>query len=396
MDLYSNLPAAADGQKLMPPPPPVLGRGRGAARGAPPAAGRGASPAAPPKTDDWNTRAALQAPPRKMAPPPVPRSVIAALKAKEPATAVPAGRGRALSGFLSSTLGSASASPLHSGSDRQDMEDEDEEDDEPMASTERSERERKPAPAQPAAADVLNLKGEDDVVREEYNPARPNDYEEFVNERAERRKQEKAAEKARKLKEEIEKLEAVRRQNEPAPGPPGGLALNVSGDEAFRRRQAMSRVTTTPAQNMMSNMGFQQGQGLGKQNQGITQPIEPLGAPPPRADIPKKRKMERNTSKTPTKVIMLRNMVGAGEADPDLEEETANECAEKYGRVGKCTVFEVHGAPDDEAVRIFVQFFEHTAAIKAYSDLNGRFFGGRAVRADYFLEDAYIRKDYAP
>lgn len=33
-------------------------------------------------------------------------------------------------------------------------------------------------------------------------------------------------------------------------------------------------------------------------------------------------------------------MVGPGEVDPELESETAEECA-KYGKVTKCVIFEV-------------------------------------------------------
>ncbi|ELK26479.1 Splicing factor 45 [Myotis davidii] len=53
--------------------------------------------------------------------------------------------------------------------------------------------------------------------------------------------------------------------------------------------------------------------------------------------------------KRPTKVVLLRNMVGAGEVDEDLEVETKEEC-EKCGKVGKCVIFEIPGVPDDEAV----------------------------------------------
>ena len=38
---------------------------------------------------------------------------------------------------------------------------------------------------------------------------------------------------------------------------------------------------------------------------------------------------------------MLQNMVGPGEVDEDLEPETAEEC-QKYGKVTKCVIFEVH------------------------------------------------------
>ena len=54
---------------------------------------------------------------------------------------------------------------------------------------------------------------------------------------------------------------------------------------------------------------------------------------------------------------------GTGEVDEDLEVETKEEC-EKYGKVGKCVIFEIPGAPDDEAVRIFLEFERVESAIK--------------------------------
>merc|ERR1712184_92444 len=57
----------------------------------------------------------------------------------------------------------------------------------------------------------------------------------------------------------------------------------------------------------------------------------------------------------PTCVLLLNNLVGAGEVDEDLEEETAEEAA-KYGKVKKCVIKELKGLPDDQAVRIFLQY----------------------------------------
>ena len=79
----------------------------------------------------------------------------------------------------------------------------------------------------------------------------------------------------------------------------------------------------------------------------------------------------------------IQNMVGPGEVDEDLEPETAEECS-KYGEVEKCVIFEVnllvsyaqiiiyygpvlqipHGAPENEAVRIFIAFTRLESAIK--------------------------------
>ena len=72
---------------------------------------------------------------------------------------------------------------------------------------------------------------------------------------------------------------------------------------------------------------------------------------------------------TPTRVVLLRNMVGPGEVDPDLEDEVANECS-KYGTVQSVMIFEVTtaGYPDDQAVRIFVEFERMEQATKVVPD----------------------------
>lgn len=90
----------------------------------------------------------------------------------------------------------------------------------------------------------------------------------------------------------------------------------------------------------------------------------------------------------PTRVVMLTNLVGAGEVDEDIEEETSEECA-KYGKLVKCVVRECKGAPDKEAVRIFLEFEKVEAASKAYKDMNGRYFGGKVVKARFYDEEKY-------
>ncbi|KAJ1920088.1 hypothetical protein IWQ60_007077 [Tieghemiomyces parasiticus] len=98
-------------------------------------------------------------------------------------------------------------------------------------------------------------------------------------------------------------------------------------------------------------------------------------------------------------VIILCNMVNPGEVDPDLQQETSEEC-QKYGPVTKCLVYE-HQAPAgqlpaEEAVRIFVEFTDVAAADRARRDLHGRFFGGRRVTARLFDLDRFMRYDLAP
>lgn len=57
-------------------------------------------------------------------------------------------------------------------------------------------------------------------------------------------------------------------------------------------------------------------------------------------------------------------MVGPGEVDSELEPEVLEECQSKYGDVNKVSIREYTNVPDDEAVRIFVEFKRIEASIK--------------------------------
>lgn len=95
-----------------------------------------------------------------------------------------------------------------------------------------------------------------------------------------------------------------------------------------------------------------------------------------------------------TRVVLLQNMVGSGQVDDDLDAETKEEC-KKYGEVLRCLIYEIPNkrVPDSEAVRIFVEFKNVESAIKAVSDLNGRYFGGRVVRASFYDLDRFKSYD---
>jgi hypothetical protein len=105
----------------------------------------------------------------------------------------------------------------------------------------------------------------------------------------------------------------------------------------------------------------------------------------------------RNELDMTSRVILLTNMVGPGEVDDMLQEETAEECS-KYGKVERCLIFEVpHGkVSDDRAVRIFIKFTEIESARNAIADLDGRYFGGRVVSATSFDSGRFDRLDLAP
>ena len=128
----------------------------------------------------------------------------------------------------------------------------------------------------------------------------------------------------------------------------------------------------TAAQRMMEKMGWREGQNLGKSEAGAS-------------------------GEQPTRVLCLRGMVGRGEVDEALEDEVADEC-EKHGPVVRVLIFEVTepACPPDAAVRIFVQFTTVEGAVKALAEMDGRFFGGRVVRASFFSELRFEAQDLAP
>ncbi|XP_056280411.1 splicing factor 45 [Pseudoliparis swirei] len=180
----------------------------------------------------------------------------------------------------------------------------------------------------------------------------------------------------------------------------------------------LSNMGGTVAHKIMQKYGFKEGQGLGKHEQGLStalsvektskrggkiiigdaaeKPGSSQTAPAPEttvggfSDSSKKSDANPLTEilKNPTKVVLLRNMVGRGEVDEDLEGETKEEC-EKYGKVVKCVIFEIAVVPDEDAVRIFLEFERVESAIKAVVDLNGRYFGGRIVKACFYNLDKF-------
>lgn len=186
------------------------------------------------------------------------------------------------------------------------------------------------------------------------------------------------------------------------PGPTNTFLANMGG---------------TVAHKIMQKYGFREGQGLGKHEQGLSTalsvektskrggkiiigdaaekpgtslPAAVVEAGGPPADPSKKSDANPLTEilKFPTKVVILRNMVGRGEVDEDLEGETKEEC-EKYGKVTKCVIFEIPLVMEEEAVRIFLEFERVESAIKAVVDLNGRYFGGRVVKACFYNLDKF-------
>ncbi|ESO82632.1 hypothetical protein LOTGIDRAFT_108708 [Lottia gigantea] len=104
------------------------------------------------------------------------------------------------------------------------------------------------------------------------------------------------------------------------------------------------------------------------------------------------QKLMRNSE---CRVMVLRNMVGPEDLDDELETEVTDECG-KFGVVNRVIIYQEKQSEDDDAeiiVKIFVEFSQQEEVERGIASLNGRFFGGRRVRAEKYDMDLYENSD---
>lgn len=285
-------------------------------------------------------------------------------------------------------------------------------------------------------------------VDDEYDPLWPNEFDKVVKELRENRerendKEEKRRERKRKSRfsdpeeplviptpqmtqpaigsgfagrwaeedEEIEPIQKTRPVGGVAIAPPPSLQETpIEVAPVFPNKPQTANFGSSVAAKIMARYGFKEGQGLGKQEQGMASALlvektskrggriihekEILAAQAaPSIETPQSSNPQQPSIteiiKNPSKVVLLKNMVGPGEVDDDLEPEVKDECNSKYGEVTSVIIHETGLDNPEEAVRIFVEFRRIESAIKAVVDLNGRFFGGRQVKANFYDTDKF-------
>ncbi|GMT23611.1 hypothetical protein PFISCL1PPCAC_14908 [Pristionchus fissidentatus] len=271
-----------------------------------------------------------------------------------------------------------------------------------------------------AVDDSVHMFGEI-TIEKEYQPAVPNDYYFCKKRKDEQEAREKAARDiAERLekehKEEMKKREkgaafapptffesepVVEIKREPEPSPSPKFALPAAPFKPFGQSGRGLGV----AASIMSKMGYKEGFGLGRDEQGISTAItlektgksnmgtliapEQSVAPP----APMSQQAISDAMKNATRIVVLKNMVGQDEVDDELADEIREEMT-KYGQITTVHIHKMSNPKEGDEVRIFVEFTNVAQAIKAFIVQSGRFFAGRPVLAAFYPDNDFNDKIY--
>ncbi|MES1902760.1 MAG: Splicing factor 45 [Paramarteilia canceri] len=171
--------------------------------------------------------------------------------------------------------------------------------------------------------------------------------------------------------------------------------------EEAKRLQNLTPTKDGVAMKIMNKYGFKEGQGLGRQEQGITQPLYVEKTSRKTGKIVNKHfdthqegqsniqeeYSNANLLKNPTNIILLRNMADIEEIEKEFESEIRTEC-EKYGNVKNKSKESI------DSVRIFVHYEKVSSAVKALIALNRRYFDGKVIHCNFYNLPAFQKELY--
>uniref|UniRef100_A0AC34QV71 Splicing factor 45 n=1 Tax=Panagrolaimus sp. JU765 TaxID=591449 RepID=A0AC34QV71_9BILA len=154
--------------------------------------------------------------------------------------------------------------------------------------------------------------------------------------------------------------------------------------------------------NIMAKMGYTEGSGLGKHGQGMSSAlrIEKKAGHGGRIVSEIDEVMMSvglnpdEFTKPVTNVLLLRNMYTNADYPDDYESELQPELSQ-YGSIRRIYMHRQPNMEDPfEQVRIFVEYKNKASAVRAYADLNQRFFSQRPIRADFYPTERFALGRY--
>ncbi|CAD5218818.1 unnamed protein product [Bursaphelenchus okinawaensis] len=252
-------------------------------------------------------------------------------------------------------------------------------------------------------------------IIDEYNPLTPTDYMVYKPKRELQLSKERIAKEiAERLAKEHEEEEKKRKAYAQFAPPQALIENNVvmaePEPEPVLPVKPVKRGLDLAA-DIMSKMGYQEGKGLGKNETGISSAlrVEKKGRHVGMIVDGSKKSWDRDTYgkyvtqqtnfntkdmvQNASKIVLIKNMVTPSDYEENIQEIVEDEMA-KYGAVSKVVIHEVPDAPENEAIRIFVEYTNQAQAMKAVVDLSKRFYGGRALKVSFFDIDKYNNQQF--
>lgn len=136
---------------------------------------------------------------------------------------------------------------------------------------------------------------------------------------------------------------------------------------------------------IMEKMGWRDGMGLGRQEQGMTAPLVAVRD----RDNASCGEIVAGAEKSGRVVLCLTNMIAVDELDDSFDKEVRDECS-KYGNVVSVTT-----KVWNDSVKVFVKFEDEKAAALGLDSLDGRIFGGRKIQVKYYSASSFDSGDYS-